>query len=211
MKGPFNGHYRKPTSWRHYLCITATSSEIKALRVQCSCVLRPRSGREEPQLVRFRMAVLLDNVRRTQAIRIGAGAALFFLNVWICWRLFFIEYTQHFGSVEPIFFTIAKAIRFRWPDLGWWQMWNTGMPFEYTYQPLLHYLVAATSAVIGWKEALAYHFVIATLYSLGPVTLYALALRLTRRVGASFAAGLLYTFLSPSALLIGKIATDMGG
>ena len=157
------------------------------------------------------MAVLLDNVRRTQAIRIGAGAALFFLNVWICWRLFFIEYTQHFGSVEPIFFTIAKAIRSRWPDLGWWQMWNTGMPFEYTYQPLLHYLVAATSALIGWKEARAYHFVIATLYSLGPVTLYALALRLTRRVGVSFAAGLLYTFLSPSALLIGKIATDMGG
>ncbi|MEO8097028.1 MAG: hypothetical protein ABI811_04960 [Acidobacteriota bacterium] len=140
--------------------------------------------------------------------RFGA-AALFALNVWICWRLFFVEYSEHWGSVQSFFFTIAKGIRARWPDLGWWPVWNTGMPFEYTYQPLLHHLVALTAAMAGWSEARAYHFILALLISLGPVTLYALALRLTHRPGISFLAGLLHTFLSPSAILITRVAIDM--
>jgi len=143
-----------------------------------------------------------------------AAFALLALNILVAWRLFFIEHIIHFGSVEPVFFAIAKAIRQRWPgdwfDLGWWAQSSVGTPFAYTYQPLLHHVVAATAALSNWSEARAYHVVLATFYCFGPVTLFALALRLTRSVGASFTAGLLYTFLSPSAFLIPLIAVDMG-
>ena len=148
-----------------------------------------------------------------RAAWVGASALLA-LNVFICWRLFFIEYLNSYGSVEPVFFAIAKAIRARWPgeffDLGWWAQSNTGMPFTYTYQPLLHHIVAAAAALSGWSEARAYHAVLGLFYAFGPVTFYALVLRLTGNLRASFAGGLLYTLVSPSALLP-SIALDMGG
>jgi hypothetical protein len=146
---------------------------------------------------------------RRAALPLGA-AVLFLLNVWISWRLFFTEYTEHFGSVEPFFFTIARQIRLHWPDLGWWPAWNTGMPFDYTYQPLLHYVVAALSALSGWPEGRSYHFVVGTLCAAAPATVYALMLRFTGRPWVSLVAGLAYTFWSPTAVLIEKAATDMG-
>src|ERR1035441_2184719 len=130
-------------------------------------------------------------LRHATAIRLSAAAVLFALNLWICWRLLFIEYLPHFVSIEPLFFALAKAIRSDWPHLGWWRQWYCGMPFTYTYQPLLHYVVAAVSAVTGLSVARAFHVVIAVGYSLGPVSVCALMLRLSRRMDVSFTAGFL--------------------
>jgi hypothetical protein len=140
-----------------------------------------------------------------------AAASLLGLNVWLCWRLFFIEYLPYFFSVEPMFFGIAKAIRARWPDLGWWGQSGLGYPFEYSYQPLLHHMTALLAALTHWPEARAYHFVVALAYVFGPVTLFYLAKRLTRSTGAAFTAGLLYSLVAPSAILSSRMAADIGG
>ena len=84
------------------------------------------------------------------------------------------------------------------------------MPFANTYQPLLHTVAAALSGASGVNAARAYHIVFALAYSLGPVAVFALAVRLTGRVGVGFATGLVYSLVSPSALLMPAIARDLG-
>jgi hypothetical protein len=62
----------------------------------------------------------------------------------------------------------------------------------------------------GWSPALAYHFVTPILYCLGPVTMFALALRLSKSRWTAFAAGLIYSSISTSAWLVPVIARDIG-
>jgi hypothetical protein len=59
--------------------------------------------------------------------------------------------------------------------------------------------------------ALAYHAVIAVTYSLGPVTLFWLALKLSNSIPYSFAAGIIYSLISPSTFLIPAVRHDVGG
>jgi hypothetical protein len=60
--------------------------------------------------------------RSRRCIHISIAAALFALNIWICWPLLFIKYLPYFVSIEPVFFALAQAIR-HWSDLGWWRQW----------------------------------------------------------------------------------------
>ena len=56
----------------------------------------------------------------------------------------------------------------------------------------------------------AFHIVVASMYCLGPVTLFWMAYRLTRAASWSFYAGLLYSLFSPSAFLASDIRKDLG-
>jgi hypothetical protein len=150
-------------------------------------------------------------LRHETLIRLSAAAALLALNLWICWRLLFLEYLPHFVSLEPFFFVLATAIRSNWLHPGWWRQWFCGMPFTYTYQPLFHYMVAAVSAVTGLSVPRAFHAVLAVGYALGPVSVFALILRLSRRMDVSFTASLLYSLWSPGPLLIPALKVDLGG
>lgn len=151
-----------------------------------------------------------DRGRAPLSLRITAGVLLLALNLAIAGRLFFIEYLQYVGSIEPMFFAIARTIRERWPESGWWSQSNFGYPFAYAYQPLFHHLVAACAALTGLTEARAYHVMTGVFYVLGPISLYALMLRLTRAVWVSFTAALMYSLVSPSALLIPNVLADAG-
>jgi len=156
--------------------------------------------------------VLEPSTRRSESwVAHFAAAILLGLNIWICWRLFSTEYLSHFGSVEPIFFAIAKGIRERWPHPGWWGQSSLGYPFEYSYQPLLHYCTAALAEVASWSEAHAYHFSVATFYAFGAVTAFYLARRLSHSTGAGFVAGILYSVCAPSAILMPGVAGVMEG
>lgn len=138
------------------------------------------------------------------------GAVVLLLNCFIAGRLFFIEYLQFFAIVEPMFFAIARTIRERWPESGWWSLSNFGYPFSYAYQPLLHHLVALWVVVTGWTDARAYHALVCIFYVMGPVALYALMLRLTKIAWVSFAGALIYSLLSPAALLMSSVRGDAG-
>ena len=62
--------------------------------------------------------------------RSALGAAtLFALNAETCWRLFGVEYTTHFNSVEGFFIAIARYVSAHWGSLSWWPLWHCGMPF----------------------------------------------------------------------------------
>jgi hypothetical protein len=135
---------------------------------------------------------------------------LFLLNAAIVWPLFRVEYLAQTGTVEGIFIAYARYARDHWPDLGWCRFWFAGMPFQNAYVPGLHLTVAALSYCVHISAAAAFHVVVATIYCLGPATLFWMAFRLTRSAGWSFCAGLLYSIVSPSAFLAPEIRRDLG-
>ena len=147
---------------------------------------------------------------QTRATTLLAAAAIFALNLYLCWGLFGIEYLRFMGSVEGCFIGLARYTRDHWNDLTWFPLWHLGMPYANVYPPLLPWGVAFTSAISGMSIAHAFHWVAALTYCLGPVALYALALRLTRSPWTAFAAAALYSTVSWSAFLFPEIATDLG-
>src|ERR1700690_3811664 len=100
----------------------------------------------------------------------GIAATLFALNIWISWRLFRIEYSQHFSSVEGYFIGMARYISTHWGALSWWPLWHCGMPYQDTYVPLVHLVVAALASVAKISAAHAYHNVTGVTYSLAAAT-----------------------------------------
>ncbi len=148
---------------------------------------------------------------RDRTLRAGFPAALFLLNAWICWELFRTEYTQHISSIEAAYISISRYIMNNWGDLTWFPLWYCGIPYQNSYPPLLHVIVAAVAEIARWSPALAYHFVTACFYCLGPVALYWLSVRLSGDRFYSFAAGLLYSLVAPSAILVRDIRDGMGG
>lgn len=136
--------------------------------------------------------------------------ALFLLNFYICHELFHIEYLRFMGSIEGAFIGISRYITAHWNDLTWFSLWNDGTPYPTTYPPLLHLVVAFVASVRGTSTALAYHWVTALAYCLGPVALFALTLRMTGSRWAGFVAGLIYSSVSMSAWLVPAIERDLG-
>jgi len=136
--------------------------------------------------------------------------ALTALNVYIAMRAFVCEYIPFMGSIEAAYIGLARYILEHPTELDWFQLWYTGVPYENTYPPLLHWIVAATAWISGLSPAGAYHAVGAAAYCLGPATLFWLILHLSGRRLESFAAGLFYSLVSTSALLMPSIAEDMG-
>jgi hypothetical protein len=160
---------------------------------------------------------LKETIRRTgltsdtPIARWLAALLLLAINIAVCRRLFSVGYLPHFNSLEPFFFALADHIKSYWPHVGWYPCWYGGMPFEYTYQPLLPHLAAAVSLVTSWTTPHAFHFCVALFYACGPVALYLLVLGLSQRLDTAIFAALCYSLWSPSALLVPAIAQDIGG
>lgn len=146
---------------------------------------------------------------------IACSAALFLLNLAIAGRLLAIEYLTHWGSVEPVFFAFARVLRRRFPDLGlgstWWAGSNLGYPLNYYYQPLLHLGVAAMTVLTGGNEARAYHIALVIVYGAGPVSGYFLLRRFGQTPAVSLSAGAIYSLVSPAALLLPQVRSEIGG
>lgn len=148
--------------------------------------------------------------RKSILLTLVGGAVLFALNCYISQKLYAIEYLHHMHSIEPAYISIARYAMENWRDLGWWPLWYGGIPYQNTYPPLLHLTVAAFAKGTGLSPALSFHAVNAFLYCLGPVALYWMALQISGLRAYSFLAGLLYSLVSPSALLISHVRQDIG-
>jgi hypothetical protein len=151
----------------------------------------------------------LPQVKLLSRATLAAAALLTYLNVYICRDLFRTEYLSRMESIEGSYIGISRYILNHPRDLGWFPLWYCGIPFQNTYPPLLHMLVAGTAWMFGISPALAHHMVGATFYCLGPVALMFLAYALSNNLTLSCIAGLLYSLVSPSAFLMPSIRTDL--
>ncbi|MCP5109887.1 MAG: hypothetical protein GY953_03535, partial [bacterium] len=132
------------------------------------------------------------------------------VNAWICRELFVVEYTRHLDSIAGAYVGLARWIAEHPTEWSWFPLWYGGIPFQNAYPPLLHFLTAGVALLSGASPALAHNVVTAVMYSLGPVTLFWFAWRVSGDRAVSFFAGLFYSVVAPSALLIPEIAGDMG-
>jgi hypothetical protein len=137
-------------------------------------------------------------------------AFLFAVNAYICGDLFGTEITRQTGAIDAAFISFSRWLVDHWSDKSWLPMWVTGTPVRQVYQPVLHFSVAELARLTRWTPPHAYHFVTATAYCLGPVTLFWLCYRATRRHGFAMLAGTIYSLLSPSALFFETVRLDGG-
>ncbi len=139
------------------------------------------------------------------------AAIVLAVNCYVVRDLFPAGFINQMASIDGAHIAIPRYLSGHWRDLGWFPLWYGGLPYQNTYPPLLRVLVALAINLTGASPAVAYHAVTATLYSLGPVTLFWLAWRLSLSRAFSFGAAMLYSLFSPSALLGASILKDLGG
>ena len=150
-------------------------------------------------------------MRREYAKTFGCAALLFALNACITQWLFRTPYTNQMGSIEAAFIGIARYASGHWRDMGWFPLWYGGIPYPDSYPPLLHWVVALVITFGKVDPGLAYHFVVAMIYSLGPVTLFWMAWRLCGSRPCALVAAIGYSLISPTALLVRSVAADIDG
>jgi hypothetical protein len=127
------------------------------------------------------------------------------------WKLFGVEYSAYTGSVEGTFIAISRIMAKYPGQWGWWPFWNCGMPFETSYLPFSHWLVAGFVLLTGIAAPHAFHIVTAAIYASSALALFWMALVLSRKPVASFVAALGYSCFSFCNLLIPQIRADSGG
>ncbi len=154
---------------------------------------------------------LRDLAIQPRALTAVCIAALFALNAYIVHNLFHTEFTQETSSVDLAFMSFSRWLMDHWNDRSWFPLWDVGTPARQVYNPLLHHLVALVGRTFSWSAPHAYHFVTATTYCLGPITLFWLCYQGTKQHAFSFLTALLYSILSPSAFLVRAIRIDNGG
>src|SRR5579871_645947 len=140
---------------------------------------------------------------------VGLAGLLLFINVYICRGLFVTEYLPYMGSIEPAYLGISRYLLGHFGDWRWFPLWYCGVPFQNAYPPVLSTIVAAFAWLFHWSPALSYHAVTAAFYSLGPVALFFLLRELSGNDQAGFLAGLFYSLISPSALLMPSVRGDL--
>lgn len=130
-----------------------------------------------------------------------SAVTLLWINLYIC-RDLFTAPTARTNSMQGTWIGLARLASGGWLHATWWPYWDAGVPFEFTYAPLVPGLTAVVGALRGVSLFVGFHSVLALFYCLGPLTLFLMAWRLTRRVAASFAAALVYSLTSITQILV---------
>jgi len=129
------------------------------------------------------------------------GLILLWINAYICRELFTVP-NPHMNSMHGFWMALARLGGADWLRVTWWPYWDCGMPSEFTYQPMIPALTALAANLRGVSYQIGFQSVSAFFYILLPVTLFLMAWLLTRAPGYAFFAGLAYSLLSLSQLLV---------
>src|SRR5690242_12115031 len=142
--------------------------------------------------------------QRVQQWIIAAGCALvlIWINAYICRQVFSIEYTGKMNSMHGFWIAMAKLATVHWYKDYWWPYWYLGMPFDYTYAPLVPGLTAAVARLVHVSAARAFQIVSGSVYCFGPVALFLMVRQLTRRTMWSFIAAVVYSLSAASELVL---------
>jgi len=142
-----------------------------------------------------------DGTRRQTAVIVCYIAALVWLNLYWCREVFFLDHIGQMNSMHGFWMGLARLAGGAWYKPTWWRYSYDGMPFEYTYAPLVPGLIAAISKLTGWPVGRAFGVVAGLVFCFGPVAMFLMAREITRRAGWSFVACVTYCLFAPSQWL----------
>ena len=142
-----------------------------------------------------------DGTRRENALIVCCVAALIWLNLYWCREVFFLDHIGQMNSMHGFWMGLTRLAGDAWYKPTWWRYSYDGMPFEYTYAPLVPGLIAAISKVSGWPVGRAFGVVAGFVFCFGPVAMFLMAREITRRAGWSFIACITYCLFAPSQWL----------
>src|SRR5689334_16885206 len=106
-------------------------------------------------------------VRGDRLLPMIYAAVLLWINAYICRDLFSAS-TAYMNSMHGFWTAMARFADGGWSHPMWWPYWDGGIPFEYTYAPLVPGMAAAWAAIRGIPHAAALHCVSGLFYCLGP-------------------------------------------
>ncbi|WP_031497338.1 hypothetical protein [Bryobacter aggregatus] len=136
-------------------------------------------------------------------------ALLFLLTTYLLRPYWKVKYNENWSSIESTFIADARMLRDHWPRPLWQPYWYVGTRFDYIYPPALRYGTAAIAKYTGLDPAKSYHIYVSFFYGLGIAGVYFLARVGLRHRGAALAAALATLVVSPSYLVLPKVARDM--
>ncbi|MCU1335388.1 MAG: hypothetical protein JWO19_969 [Bryobacterales bacterium] len=137
---------------------------------------------------------------RERALTACYVAALVWLNAYWCRQVFFFDHIGQMNSMHGFWMGLARLAGDAWYKPTWWRYSYDGMPFEYTYAPLVPGLIAGISKLTGWSLGRAFGVVAGFVFCFGPVAMFLMARELSRRAGWSFVAVVTYCLFAPSQL-----------
>ncbi len=137
--------------------------------------------------------------------------ALLAVNLAVAGKLFGVQFLAYNGSVEGSFIAISRIMAKYPGQWSWWPFWACGMPFETAYLPFTHWLVAGFILLTHLDPGRAFHIVVAAAYVGSALSVFWMALVLSRKWAASFFAALVYSCFSFSNLIVPEIRADAGG
>ena len=159
-----------------------------------------RHGAGVSETTRHKAADERPTSRRELFSAIACCVVLVWINAYVCRELFY-QPTAYMNSMHGFWIALAERAGNSWFQSNWWPYWDCGIPFEWTYAPLVPALTAAWATIRGIPDAMAFQWVSGVVYCLAPVTLFVMAWRLTRTPAYSFLAGLFYSLVAPEQLL----------
>src|SRR5215471_5451111 len=112
------------------------------------------------------------------------AVALLWINFYIARDLFSAR-AGFMNSMHGFWIALAERAQGAWFHATWWPYWDFGMPFEFTYPPLVPALTAAWAAVRHAPFDTAFFSVTCLFYCLAPLMLFWMAYRLTGAAGYS--------------------------
>ncbi len=142
--------------------------------------------------------------------RWAAPLSVFGINLYICRELFHTAHLAYMNSMQGFWMALARLAGDHWWRGGWWPYWDGGMPFEYTYTPLVPGVTALLAWITGSSLATALHALTGLVWCVTPPALYWMSRRATNAVVPGLLGALAYSLLSPASLLAPDAAWRLG-
>lgn len=129
-----------------------------------------------------------------------AAALVAWLNVYLIRQAFFLHFSGYANAMHGFWITLASVPYADWLLPSWWPRWDGGMPLEFTYAPLVPWILRALT-LAGLDVFRAWHVLAGAVFVLVPVALVVRARRLDVSWPVACAAGMVYSLYAFSELL----------
>ena len=129
-----------------------------------------------------------------------AAALVAWLNVYLIRQAFFTQFSGYANAMHGFWVALSQVPFVDWLRPTWFTLWDGGMPLEFTYAPLVPWLIRLLSWC-GLTPFHAWHVLAGAVFVLVPVALVIAARREGVSAPVACGAGVVYSLFAFSELI----------